>query len=453
MAIVTISRGAFSGGAELANLIGKKLGYRVISREVIVEAAKTYGVSEERINEDLEHPPGLWARFTGHAESYLLAVQATLATQVAEGNTVYHGFAGPFLLGGLPGVLKVRVVAPLSLRVREAMSQLNLDREQAVALVQNTDKQREKWVKALYEEDWSDPSHYHIVLNLGDVSVDTAADIIVCMLQRKEYVWTEKTQQAVGDFALKSTVRAHLRFRSQFADMPLNVQVRGGVVRIAGEPPFEASAKEIERFVLAVPGVGRVVTGDAPLEPDNPSVGDRSARDLMLPLDRYPHVTDAATLREAFVAISGSAVRLDDGHLIAPRYLLVFNKQDELVGVLSRRDVLRGLVPGYRAMKEALASVQGVLHTHAEGFEETFEWASLFSFAALENAKESVRSVMLAPKALVNAEDSVSSVVSAMLLHNVDLVPVMQAGRVVGVVLMTDIFDAVAQHVMEQGGR
>jgi CBS domain-containing protein len=383
----------------------------------------------------------------------LLAVQATLATHVAHGNTVYHGVAGPFLLGGLPGVLKVRVVAPLPFRVRQAVSQLALSREEAVVHIQNGDKQREKWVKALYEEDWSDPSHYHVILNLGDMSIETAADIIACMLQRKEYVWSEKTKRAVADFALQNTVRAHLRFRSQFAELPLNVQVRDGVVRIAGDGSFETSAKEIVRFVSAVPGVERVVTGDAPPSHDGATAGDRSARDLMLPLDRYPHVTDTATLREAFIAVGGSAVRLDDGHLIAPRYLLVFNQQQELVGILSRRDMLRGLVPGYRSMKEALATVQGVLHTHAEGFEESFEWASLFGSAALENAKDSVRAVMVPPKALANAEDSVSSVVSAMLLHNVDLVPVLQAGRVVGVVLMTDIFDTVAQHVVEQGGR
>ena len=47
MAIVTISRGSLSGGAKLARQLGETLACKVLSREVIIEAAKTYGVSED----------------------------------------------------------------------------------------------------------------------------------------------------------------------------------------------------------------------------------------------------------------------------------------------------------------------------------------------------------------------------------------------------------------------
>jgi hypothetical protein len=39
-----------------------------------------------------------------------------------------------------------------------------------------------------------------------------------------------------------------------------------------------------------------------------------------------------------------------------------------------------------------------------------------------------------------------------MLHHGVDLVPVLEGQRVAGVVLMTNIFDIVAQFIMEHGG-
>ena len=48
------------------------------------------------------------------------------------------------------------------------------------------------------------------------------------------------------------------------------------------------------------------------------------------------------------------AVRLDDDFLNSPRYVLVFDAHDNFVGVISRRDLLRGLAPGYRSMKQAL---------------------------------------------------------------------------------------------------
>ena len=47
MAIITISRGTFSGGQSLAEYVAGKLGYRCLAREVLIEAARQYGVDEE----------------------------------------------------------------------------------------------------------------------------------------------------------------------------------------------------------------------------------------------------------------------------------------------------------------------------------------------------------------------------------------------------------------------
>ena len=451
MAIITISRGSLSGGAELARLLGEKLSYKVISREVIIDAAKTYGVAEDKISEGLEHAPGLWARFTGHAENYMLAVQATLAWHVSEGDTIYHGLAGPFLLGGLPGVMRVRLIAPMSYRVGAAVAQLGISREQAVEHIRKIDHEREKWVRSLYGEDWGEPSHYDIVLNLGDMSLETAANVVQCMVKSKEYAWTDAAAQTVKDFALKNRVRAHLRFRSRFADIPINVQVKNDVVHLAGDASFDAASVEIVQFVRAIEGVTEVVHRGQSV-PSTEHTGEETlAREIMIPLARYPHIQDSATLREAIVAISSSAVRLEDGFLISPRYVLVFDNQDDFVGVISRRDLLRGLAPGYQRMKDALEAAPGVLPTMTDGFEQAFAWDSLFSPGALANATEPVKSIMAPPKAIVNVEDPLGVVVSTMLQHKVDLVPVRDGERVVGVVLMTDIFDTVAQHVIEVG--
>jgi predicted transcriptional regulator len=59
---------------------------------------------------------------------------------------------------------------------------------------------------------------------------------------------------------------------------------------------------------------------------------------------------------------------------------------------------------------------------------------------------------MLPPKAVLHTHDTLGTVVSAMLHHKVDLIPVQDQGLIVGVVLMTDVFDSVAQFIME-GGR
>jgi CBS domain-containing protein len=59
---------------------------------------------------------------------------------------------------------------------------------------------------------------------------------------------------------------------------------------------------------------------------------------------------------------------------------------------------------------------------------------------------------MVPIRGTVQVGDSLSTVISTMLTHGVDLVPVLDGQRVAGVVLMTNIFDIVAQFVMEHGG-
>ena len=51
----------------------------------------------------------------------------------------------------------------------------------------------------------------------------------------------------------------------------------------------------------------------------------------------------------------------------------------------------------------------------------------------------------------VQIDDTLSTVISTMLYHGVDLVAVLDGEKVAGVVLMTNIFDVIAQFIMEYG--
>ena len=60
---------------------------------------------------------------------------------------------------------------------------------------------------------------------------------------------------------------------------------------------------------------------------------------------------------------------------------------------------------------------------------------------------------MVPIRGAVQIDDSLSTVITTMLYHNIDLVAVLDGTKVAGVVLMTNIFDVVAQFIMEHGGK
>ena len=120
MSVITISRGSFSGGKALAECLARRLGYRCIDRDVIVERAAAYGVSQEALRGALEKPPSFLDRFQHKKYLYLALFQAALTEEVRTGKAIYHGLAGHLLLKGGHPILRTRIIAPMESRILTA---------------------------------------------------------------------------------------------------------------------------------------------------------------------------------------------------------------------------------------------------------------------------------------------------------------------------------------------
>ncbi|NNM06322.1 MAG: CBS domain-containing protein [Gemmatimonadetes bacterium] len=452
MPIITISRGTESGGERLANSLRERLGLNVISREVVVEAARTYGVLEEDLLSSLRSPPGFWDKQAKKRQQYILAVQATLAGMVKDDDVVYHGLAGQLLLRKLPNVLKVRLIAPKEDRVRAAMAHLDLTRPEATKHIEKADEDRAAWVRKIYGADVTDPSLYDLVLNLGTMGMETATEMVVDLVGRQEYRSSPRTQRRVKDFALAMRVQAELSLKSDFPDAASHVRVSEGVVTLDLSESLSDRREAIGHFVKRVEGVEGVAEAGPTVKSERevPANSWKTAADLMLPLSGYPHVPEDLPIREALLALGASSVVSSEGHLVVPRYLLVLNEKERLVGVINRRALLRGLIPQYASLERASHVAAAMPYAEALSASAPL-WSSLFSPAAVAAAEKPVGSVMVPTRVSVAHDDPVDTVVSSMLEHDVDLIPVTKGARPVGVVMMTDVFDNVSEYVLERG--
>lgn len=452
MAIITISRGSLSGGAQLAYCLGQRLNCKVISREVIVEAAKKYGVSEDELAAGLSSPPGLWDRLRHQRQRYILAIQAALAEMVQEGSVIYHGHGGQFLLKDLSRVVKLRLIAPMEYRIRIAMAEMKLSREAAIRHIEAVDQKRVKWVRLLYGVEWTDPALYDVVINLEHMSIETACELVADLVGRQEFRRTPELVQERNDFALATRIRAELTFHSGFPEDGVEVAVRSGRLRLAGSY-VERNRADVVRFVKKIPGAAEALDETEGAPPVSTASGqEKKARDVMLPITEYPYIHRWVTLREAIAALSTSSVKLHDGHVFRPRFILVHDEMEQLVGVVARRSLLRGLTPQLKELERTREKIEAMGAGISDfSFPMTFRWVSLFSPAALAAANDRVETVMAPIRCSVRPDDDLSVVVATMLQREVDLVPVVEDRKPVGVILMTDVFDTVAEFVMEQG--
>ena len=461
MAIITISRGSCSGGARLADELHERLGWKVLSQEdVSSAAAQAYRMTEQELFRGLYLPANFFERFTHRKTRYLLATQATVTELLADSNGIYHGLAGQFLFADLCNAFKVRIVAPMEYRIETAMQRFGLKKDEARRHIRDADEYRSRWGRQIFHADITDADLYDLVVNLEHVSIDRATTMIAELMEGDDYQPTPQCIQDYQDFALERRVKAELFFNSPFTPEIAHVEVRNSEVMLSGDKAFVASEKGLIDFVGNIRGVEKITTDhgtvgavDVRLDPEFAlSSRDAKASDVMLPPERYPHCRLSCTMREAIVALSASAVKLQDGYIMLPRYVLVLDNDDRLVGVVSRRELLKGLIPHLHDDMETEAHIKELVPFGGSMPSElSIRWTSLFSRSAIEASMMPVKSVMVPIKGTVQVNDTLSTVISTMLFHRVDLVAVLDGEKVAGVVLMTNIFDIVAQFIMEYG--
>jgi cytidylate kinase len=255
MAVITISRGSFSGGKMLAECLANTLGYRCVDRDVIVEKAAAYGVPQEELRNALTKPPSFWDRFRHKKYIYLTLIQAALAEEVRQGKAVYHGNAGHLLLRGVTHVLRVRIIAPMTFRLATVKERFKLSEAEAVTYIQRMDTDRRKWTQYLYGVEWGDPALYDIVLNLEVMDPKIGCDVIAAAARQPCFDETPQSQAAMDNLVLASRVRAHLVMTPSTSGLEVDVTAKDGSVSVKGRVPARGQIEEVRQIVSKVPGV------------------------------------------------------------------------------------------------------------------------------------------------------------------------------------------------------
>jgi cytidylate kinase len=256
MGIITISRGSFSGGKAVAEQLGERLGYPVLSREqVLLQAAKDYGISEQELIDSLNEPPPFWQQVLGKRLLYVKCVTAVLLDHARQGSLIYHGNVGHLLLAGLPHVLRVRVTADMERRIGAAMEQAKLNREQAIAHIHRVDKQRSNWAQVLYGVNWDDPNQYDLAVSLERVSVATACETIARMSESEDFQPTAASRKSLEDLSLSCRVWAVMAMNPLTRSASLEVMADGGNVVITGNVGSSKAIEAVKQAAEQLEGV------------------------------------------------------------------------------------------------------------------------------------------------------------------------------------------------------
>lgn len=200
MAILTISRQFGAGGKTLAQLVSKSLDYQLADEEIIEKLAESAQTSPDGIRrfeaEDEAHqqqaregaaPKHFIERIFDTKRKYMdgqryVELLREIIPQIARrGNLVILGRGAQFILKDFGGDYHVLLVADEADRIRFIQEHYGLDAHEARQAVINKGKRRQKLMKLFTREDFDQPLHYDLVLNMSKTRMETAV-ALVCAL-------------------------------------------------------------------------------------------------------------------------------------------------------------------------------------------------------------------------------------------------------------------------------
>ena len=203
MAIITISRMYGSGGSEVAARVAQLLGWSLFDNAFVDAVAERLGVPAAEVQAREERTPSLVERLASAlavASPELLpppteqlppseermadVTRRIIEEAVARGNAVLVGRGAQSVLARRAGVLHVFCYAPRDALVRRVAERRRISSAEAEKVVDETNKQRDHYVRTTFKRSWTAHDNYHLSVNTEWLGIEGAAEAIVSAARR-----------------------------------------------------------------------------------------------------------------------------------------------------------------------------------------------------------------------------------------------------------------------------
>lgn len=168
-----------------------------------------------------------------------------------------------------------------------------------------------------------------------------------------------------------------------------------------------------------------------------------TVRDILVPVAEFPRIAHSASLKEAYAMLH----RQHASGGWRYRHILVFDATGKVVGILSLVDLLRALMPDYIRATLSQHAVVGT-GTLSVGSSLSMLWQESFADQCRQMDHVAVASQMTPVRHTVKTGDPITLAAYLMIAHNEHMLPVLEAGGVVGVVRIVDVFNQAATEVL-----
>ena len=169
------------------------------------------------------------------------------------------GWGGVALLRGVPHVVRVRITAPIEVRVRNLMATMKQAEEAAIREeISLFDEAHAAVVKRHFDVDYRDPALYDLVLDTSELPPAECARCIVDFTRDKRFIETRTSRMRLVSLTTQAHVLALLKLHPPTRHLNIGISARDGIVTLAGEVTSLDLKTRCELVALRVPGISGV---------------------------------------------------------------------------------------------------------------------------------------------------------------------------------------------------
>lgn len=184
--LITIGRQFGSGGKAVAEELGRKLGIPVYDNELITEAARQSGISEEFFKKRDEKRRALFIGMrSGMDDEILFGIQSEVIRDIAsKGSAIFVGRASDYVLRDMDCV-DVFICAPLAARVKRIMERQGLSDSEAETLIDRKDRGRAEYYDFFTFSKWGVAANYDLCIDSSILGIEGTAEMIIDFAKKR----------------------------------------------------------------------------------------------------------------------------------------------------------------------------------------------------------------------------------------------------------------------------
>lgn len=187
MNVITLAREYGAGGEEVAEALARTLGWQILDRELLHQAAQIAHVPETQLAAMDERPAGkgeTLATSLVHQE-YIRVLTEAAVRAAQRGQVILVGRGARHLISEVRGAFHLRLVAPKRWRALRVALREGLTPEQAAARCDEIDQARRQFTHFYFGDQAVEPAEYHLVVNTSRFLPEEVVPLVAAIVREQ----------------------------------------------------------------------------------------------------------------------------------------------------------------------------------------------------------------------------------------------------------------------------